>query len=200
MSRLTTSSHSLLLLDEKATAVDKAACMFFFLPLLSGLSSSSGCGQSPTWRGPRLPRPGSCSCQRCRDAKRKEWASGFWGIPCEHDTVRTGKSKLLLSADCQACQVLSVTVWESVCVCGFLLWGSRWKLDLVSSFLQMFSSFPDWLCQEPGSFWHTLKYIIPCGSNHSYWPKYTLFIKCKPTQFKYKVVKFTYSGKSHCSN
>lgn len=151
MSRLTPFLDNLLLFDEKTTAVDKAAGVcFFVLPLLSALSSSSGCGQSPTWRGPRLPRPGNCSCQRCRDAKRREWASGFWGTPCEHDTVRTGKSELLLFANRQARQVLSATAWESVlcifswhCICGFLLGGSRWKLDLVSSFLQMFSSFPD---------------------------------------------------------
>lgn len=93
--------------------IKQAFEFFFFLPLLSGLSSSSGCGRSSTWRGSRLPRPGNCSCQRCRDAKRREWASGFWGTPCEHDTVKKGNSKLLLFVDYHAFQVFGIAVWES---------------------------------------------------------------------------------------
>ena len=98
-------------------------------PSLSGLSSSSGCGQSPTWRGPRLPRPGNCSCQRCRDAKRREWVSGFWGTPCEHDTVRTERREPLLSGGYRTSQVSGPTVWESV-FSALYLWTLTLRISL----------------------------------------------------------------------
>ena len=114
--------------------------VFFHLPVLSGLSSSSGCGQSPIWRGPRRPRPGNCSCQRCRDAKRREWASGFWGTPCEHDTVRTGKSELLLFVDRQVHRAWSITsVGKCLCVlsaAGIIISVDSYSEDLVESWIQ----------------------------------------------------------------